>query len=312
MAIEAVWEALELAGVAAQRRVDAVHPCDLYADFTPPDQRGLVAVCGRQPENIRPMRAISVECGKRSDGRWSLRLALLEPALLPVFAALCRDILAFTASGVDEDHLGGAVLSRIQRWRTLLEREAAGLDDGVLRGLIGELTVLETCVLPNCSLQEAIGAWRGPAGAPQDFLLPSGELIEVKAADRDATTVRINGLAQLDGNASKLTLAVVRVQTTGPHATGAITATRLVARLRGRLMDDADALQAFDGALAEMGWHEHPAHDELAVRILHIDSHVVAGEFPRLAPSSVPAGVSEVAYDVLLPSEPDQVWSIET
>lgn len=310
MTIDSVWKELEQAGVPAQKRIDAIHPRDIYADFDPPDQLGLVAVCARKPRECRPMRAISVTWGQRADGRWSLRLALVQPALLPVFSALCRDIVASTAAGVGEDQLGEAVLSRLQRWRSLLERDAAGLDDDVLQGLIGELTVLESHLVPSLSLREAVAAWRGPSGAPQDFLLPSGDLIEVKTAGRDAQSVRINGLSQLDEASSRLTLAVVRLQATGPHATGAVTAPRLVARLRSRLVDDADALSMFEEALAALGWHEHPAHDELAVQVLHVDAHSVAGAFPRLTASSVPAGVAGVVYDVILPAEPDEVWDV--
>jgi hypothetical protein len=308
--IERIWEELARLGTSSQRRIDATHPHDLYADFAPPAQMGLVAVCTRRPQDFRPMRAIALDVGERADGRWSLRMSLSQPALRPVFAALCRDVVASTADGVTDDQLGAAVLARLQRWRALLERDVAGLDDAVLRGLIGELTVLETRLLPHMSLMEAVSAWRGPSGAPQDFLLPSGELIETKAVDRDAAAVRIHGAAQLDGGTAPLILAVVRLQTTAPGSSGATTAPRLVLRVRQRLSGDADALRDFDAGLAAIGWHDHPAHDDLAVRILQVDAYAVLDEFPRLTMADVPFGVGDLDYSVTLPATPTETWNV--
>lgn len=256
------------------------------------------------------MRAIAVEVGERTDGRWSLRLALLQPALLPVFTALCEDIIVFTVAGVPIDQLGAAVLARLQRWRSLLERDAPGLGEDVLRGLIGELSVLESYLFPVTPLLEAVQAWRGPMGAPQDFVLPSGSLIEVKAAERDAPTVRINGAAQLDGGSARLRLAVVRLQATAAGIRGSTTAPRMVARIRDRLTDDADALRDFDLSLSALGWHVHPTHDEFAVRVLQIDVYDVTEGFPRLTSAMVPQGVEDVGYTVILPPTPTETWSV--
>jgi hypothetical protein len=237
--IEQIWQALQIsAGPARQRRVDATHPLDLYADFEPPDRPGLVAVCGCRPPACRPLRALAVEHGQRTDGRWSLRLSLHEPRLLPVFAALCRDIIALTRSGVDEGRLAAAVLGRLDHWRSLLERDSAGLGEAALRGLIGELLVLEQQVLAALPPREAVAAWTGPRGSAQDFLLPSGTRIEVKTIGRDADTVRVNGLGQLDAGADPLLLAVVRVEATGVSAHHAVTVPMLVTRLRDRISAD--------------------------------------------------------------------------
>lgn len=309
MMIEAVWEEQRRAGQSSQRRIDALHPHDLYADFEAPDQIGMVIVCSSRPQDFRPMRAIAVEAGHRADGRWSLRLALLQPLLLPVFAAFCRDIISFTRDGTADADLGDAVLSRLNRWRSLLEREASGLSDEILRGLIGELTVLESHLLQILPADAAIAAWQGPSGAAQDFLLSSGDLIEVKTADRDAQSVHINGLAQLASD-GLLTLAVVRVQATGVAATGAVTAPTLVNRLRGALIEHPDAARAFEASLAVLGWHDHPAHEDVAVRVLHIEAFKVGSGFPKLTPTSVPAGVEEVTYTVSLAGLAFDTWSV--
>jgi hypothetical protein len=302
MSIEELWRQLAAAtGGGAQTRVDAAHPLDIYADVQPPDRVGLAAVCGTRPPEVRPMRALSIEQGKRADGRWTLKLSLLERPLMPVFAALCRDVIACTRSGVDEARLGQVVVQRLVHWRSLLEREAAGLGEAALRGLIGELLVLRDRLLPTLHPAEAIGAWRGPLGAPQDFVLPDGQRIEVKTVGAHADQVRVNGLAQLDPCGDPLTLVVVRAESAPPDARGAVSAPTLIAELRNLLVAEPEALITFEAALNGLGWHEHLSHDAVALRVIGIEDHDVGPDFPRLTRDMVPIGVLDADYAIALP-----------
>ena len=302
--IEQLWQELRSIGSGtSQRRVDASHPLDIYIDFEPPDRLGLVAVCSSVPPTYRSLRAVSVDHARRADGRWSLRLVLEEPSLLAVFAALCRDIVAFTRSGITEARLAAAVLGRLDHWRTLLEQDPSGLGETSLRGLLGELVILDTHVLGILPPAQAVKAWTGPLGTPQDFLLPSGNRIEVKAARRDTATVRINGLQQLDPGQDNLVLMVVRFENTGAAAPDAITAPILVRRLQDRIGDDPEALAAFNTSLSFVGWHDNPVHSSVVVRVVAIDRHDVGIGFPRLTSQSVPAGVEDVDYTITLPRQ---------
>jgi len=97
--IENLWNALRRGGSEAQRRVDAAHPLDLYADFEQPDRPGLVLFCQGKPPDAPSLKAIEIVRRQREDGRWSLRILLDEPQLLPVFAELCRDIIESPETG---------------------------------------------------------------------------------------------------------------------------------------------------------------------------------------------------------------------
>ncbi len=299
--IEELWSELRAAGSrTGQRRIDATHPHDIYADFGA-DRAGLVILTSSRPNEPEPLRSLAIERGLRTDGRWSLHLSLLEPSLVAVFAALCMDIVEATRSGVDEAGLASAVLMRVERWRTLLLRDRAGLDESVLRGLIGELHVLESRVLAAYTPGEAVAAWIGPIAGIQDFLLPDGQRFEVKAIAPNAAHVRINGLEQLNTTAGPIRLLAVRMQRTGTRAPDRVTAPDLIARVRERIVSAPAALLAFDDALASMGWHEHPAHDEFAVVITGLDDYDVDTVFPRLTPDNAPAGVVDADYLIELP-----------
>jgi len=310
--IEQLWQELRSAGsLPRQRRVDADHPHDLYADFAPPDEVALLAICSSPPPAVRPTRAVSVDVGRRNDGRWSLRLALSEPRLIPVFGALCRDIVNATRKGVGDIQLAKAILDRLDRWRSLLDRGGSGLGECRLRGLIGELLFLDLHLMHELPAPAAVACWIGPGGSPQDFLLPTGLRIEVKTVGENATTARINGIEQLDSRSDPLDLAVVRVVTTGRDVPGAVTAPALIQRIRARLEDDSDALLAFENALGCLGWHDDPSHELLAVRPVAVEMHHVGPDFPRLVRGSIPAGVEDADYTIALPPGADVVWETQ-
>src|ERR1700678_4085851 len=91
--IEDLWNLLRREVTGAQRRIDSSHALDLYADFEQPDRPGLALFCEERPHDAPSLKAIGIERRQRQDGRWSLRIYLSEPRLLPVFAELCRDII---------------------------------------------------------------------------------------------------------------------------------------------------------------------------------------------------------------------------
>lgn len=298
--IEDLWVLLSHEATGAQRRVDAKHPLNLYADFESPDKPGLILFCQHQPPDSPSLKAIEVERRQRQDGSWSLRIRLNEPQLLPVFAELCRDIVEFTRTRVDPTRAGGPVLSRIERWRTLLQADPIVLNRSQIRGLIGELLVLET-LLPTIGADAAVTAWTGPLGADQDFRMPSGLKIEVKTLDRDGDRVRINGLGQLDGGGDPLQLAAVRLEDTGQNAVNSITLSKLINRLRAAFASSPVALEKFNARLGFVGWDDKEPLRAEAVRLVRIDWHQVTDTFPCLTFSTVPNSVVDASYLIILP-----------
>jgi hypothetical protein len=302
MKIEDLWHALRGEAIEAQRRVDADHPLDIYADFEPPARPGIIVLCPTRPPDYQSFKSICIERRERHDGRWTLRVSLEEPKLIGVFTELCRDIVDSTRTGIDPARAGSIVLARIDRWRALFLAESAGLDRSAQRGLIGELLVLENTLLQQLGPDEAVSSWTGPLGMAQDFRLPSGLRIEVKAIERDADKVLINGLNQLDGGGDPLRLAVVRLEDTGRQAPDALTVHLLVARLRLRFADWPCALRGFENMLRFVGWDDAQESGQVVVRLVRIDEYEVDDNFPRLIPRSVPSGIVDATYKIALPT----------
>jgi hypothetical protein len=293
--------------MARQQRVDASHPLDLYADFEPPDRPGLVLVTSVRPPDRFPARSIELDVGQRSDGRWTLRMTLEVPALMGVFAELCRDIIESTRKGVPDAEAGATFIDRIASWRRLLDRGPVDLSPSAIRGLIGELTVLREIVLPVLTPPEAVASWTGPYGTPQDFMLPSGLRLEVKAVGANKDSVRINGLEQLDPGEDPLKLMVVRLEATAAGAPNAVTLDVVIERIRKAVAGSSDAQEQLELLLSFAGWKAEKDQGGLVFRIKCIDGYDVGDGFPRLIKTTVPDGVAEASYTVRLP-KPTEQW----
>lgn len=299
--IEDIWQSLRSSSPGPLvRRIDETHPLDLYAEYEHPDRPGLVLICPEEPPRARGLKAVRIDHGDRADGRWWVRLSLMTPDLSAVFRELCRDIVTFTRQGITPQAAPGAVLARVDRWRRLLEEAHDGMTATALRGLIGELLVLETDVLPHFHSDAAVNSWQGPLGAPQDFRLPSGRRIEVKVVQPDAEAVRINGLAQLDGEGEEIALFVIRLEDVHAESENATTAPAVIRRLMGRLEFEPLAANELTSRLAAAGWHEHPHHEQVAVVLKGIQRYAVEASFPRLVRATVPVGVTEADYVIAL------------
>lgn len=304
--IEQLWAHLSTAHAeGAQTRVDSDHPHDIYADLQAPNQVGLIIVGETRPPALRAMRAITIEEGQRGDGRWTLKISLTNPQLRPVFTALCRDIVDCTRTNVDDSHIFSTVVHRLLHWRTMLERDPTGLSETTLRGLLGELVVLRDILFPAFTPLEAVHTWQGPFGAPQDFALPDGRRVEVKTTRTHADTLRINGLDQLDAAGEQLSLVVVRTEETSPGLPNALSVPSLIEQIRGMLTAEPETVSTFNAALAAVHWHDHPAHHDVVLRVVRVDSYEVIEGFPKLTRAVVPNGIVDADYLIALPAQPN-------
>jgi hypothetical protein len=89
----------------------------------------------------------------------------------------------------------GTCIRVLSEWRELLRKNAGVLGESALRGLFGELLVLERIIKSHSSVAVA-DLWRGPDLEPHDFNL-GGHVIEVKTLGHTGSIVEIHGLDQL-------------------------------------------------------------------------------------------------------------------
>ena len=171
--------------------------------------------------------------------------------------------------------------------------QSTGLAPDERAGLYGELVVLRDLMLPAIGA-DAVGAWLGPSGAPQDFAHLS-TAVEVKAAaQRSPGNCHISSEHQLDDASLGALFLVHQVMTADPEG---FTLAELIDELRGDPLVCADQGR-FENGLLAYGWldshRSQYARDRY--RLARRRCFAVRDGFPRLVPSTVPLGVSWVSY----------------
>lgn len=297
--IEEVW-----AAVAAQttehrvfRRVDENHPLDLYAGINQEGHRVLLLVTNREPPSVPVPGAVEVIVTQREDGAWAVIVQLARPELAELFGRLCQDLVETTRSSIRE-HGGEALVQRLHRWRKLLEPgRQTTLSERELRGLLGELWLLDTVVLPRLGLAAGVQAWLGPLDAPQDFLI-GGSLLEVKTVQPGARTIPISSLEQLDSGTTPLFLGVVALAPVDAKTTGAFTTASLVTRIRASLEEEESARTEFELRLADAGYMDVAEYVHHEYRVIEVRYFRVGDGFPCLTRNIVPRGVWHATYEI--------------
>jgi Putative PD-(D/E)XK family member, (DUF4420) len=294
--IEALWQSLVAKGeLGGARRIDATHPCDIYATLADDGRPGLMLVTD-VPLPVAPrLSAVEATTARRQDGRWCLGIWLGVESLRSPFAQLCQDLVDATR-GVSPETAGGFMLARLARWRQLLEGSHA-ISLVELRGLVGELLVLKRCA-EVWAPTDVVDAWVGPLGAPQDFTLPA-LLLEVKTTRPGSPTVQISSLNQLDGP-GKLLLAVVALAEVSPEGQGFQVAS-LVAEIRESLSPESPTARLeFDARLSAAGYRDDDQITQTLFRCDDVRYFEVRAGFPAIRQGDVVAGVVAASYEISL------------
>lgn len=289
------------------RRVDETNPWDVFwaLDY---DRRCMLIVCHTADASVlhRLPRLQEIEVGVETaaaDGRPMLVLRLLESSLRDIFHRLCSDIVSATEHCTTESDAIDAAVARTWRWHHLLRGGGSGLlRPEEQKGLLGELLVLERYILPALGSAAAVTAWRGPLGAPKDFL--AGVIgVECKArGTADIGSIPISSEFQLAGDGLEhLFLHICMLDPSTPDDNSAFTLTDVTKRVRDRISAGGKiATNRYDALLAAAGFHyeddytgESWVGGERAI-------YRIAKSFPRLTPSSVPASVTHISYMLTL------------
>jgi len=236
-------------------------------------------------------------------GARMLVLRLVESAHRDIFYRLCLDIVASAGNATTEHEAVNLFLARTWRWHHLLRGGGDGrLTTEEQKGLIGELIVLETLILPNLTVLDAVSTWRGPLGAPKDFEI-GRVCIEAKARRGAATPyVAISSEYQLDvSGIDTLFLYVAELDQEQSAAKEGFTLTDIARRCRDTISSrDSGAVERFEALLTSTGfrWEDDYADTRWTQGRHHV--YRIDGNFPAITAASCPAGISNVRYSLSL------------
>jgi hypothetical protein len=215
-----------------------------------------------------------------------------------LFCSLLADLLSqlpLSAGGP-----AAALARRLTAWQRMLSRgQLTGMAPPERAGLYGELLVLRDLILPAIG-SDALRAWSGPSGAPQDFAYLSTS-VEVKTVSRPSPgSCRISNEHQLDDTSLSALFLVHQVVVIAAEG---FTLAELIDELRGDPLVRAD-LACFENCLLEYGWLDahRTQYAQDRYQLARRRGFSIGDDFPRLVPLTLPLGISDVSYTLDLSS----------
>lgn len=299
--IELRWQSLEPAPEKPIfQLLDTEHPLKFYIGREMTGEYLFLLVDPEKPSPVRNMRSVQVKSFERADGQWALLLSLSQPELAGIFSLLCEDLVASTRDLQAGKAGAGFVSRRLASWRRLLEDgRVALLSPSEVRGLFGELWVLDRYFLEKLGNMGGVRSWVGPLGADQDFQT-ADEACEIKTIHPDATVISISSEMQLYSSTRSLSVAVLSLDEAQDGAGTSLNG--LVAGLRRKLVEDPEALSLLDERLAVAGYLVREEYNLPVFRVVDARTFSVNDDFPRILPAAVHSGVISVRYQVMLAS----------
>jgi len=155
--------------------------------------------------------------------------------------------------------------------------------------------------LPSLGASNALVAWRGPLGGAKDFVV-GRTAIESKVRTTEGAQVFVSSEFQLDdANLARLFLHVSVLDSASAADDQGFTITEVALRLRKPFLQTDEQLGVrFDALLTAAGffYEDDYAHYRWASGGHSI--YRVTGAFPRLIPSTLPNGITNVKYTLSL------------
>jgi hypothetical protein len=217
---------------------------------------------------------------------------------------MSEDIMQFIESNVeafDDSRLFQAFLSRISAWQEFMRKGGDGLLSCEAEvGLFGELSILHELVSTGVPMQLAVDSWQGPFDATHDFKFALGALEVKSTRSTNGFPVTVSSLEQLD---DFLTQPIFLVGVKLAQSSMGVRLPELVSSIRDNLVNDVNAMTAFDIRLLSAGFFDGLS-EMYATRFVRLDFKVwsVSGTFPRLTRTSVSREILNARYEIDLDS----------
>lgn len=253
------------------------------------------------PQNLavasgRRLSLIAAELPGLPSGRGAVVVQLKDEQFEDLFEQLGSCLLDEIRTKNSPAEAVHAAVRQIERWRRFLERRREILSPEEVRGLIGELAILERLIF-RIGAHEAIRSWKAPSGSIRDFEC-SDVSIEVKTfMTSTGASVRINDPLQLEPEQGVPLLLACQELARSQQAECMLPGH--IARIVRLLSHDIALVEEFENVLAMAGYlgvHADLYIESYAVGTTH--AMEVRDGFPRICPADVPPHVVGVQFSL--------------
>ncbi len=284
----------------AFKRVDSTHPLDLYIGIDDMARWTILLICPSRPKHFSSSKMIYGAIGERIDGRWSVSLSLIDDTYRDMFVLFCSDIIDSSRNIQNKDNGTRFIIKRYEEWKKMLANSKGEmLSPEEIKGLLGELFILNTELVELFGSDEAVLSWTGPRFAHQDFIF--GDIwYEVKTISSSQDYVQISSIEQLD-SAGIGHLVIIHADQTSITNNRATNVNMIYRQLLNRLTDD-DTRELFCNTLLKFGYYPRPEYEEsdYTFEIKDVIHYSISEDFPCLRKNLIPSAVAKAVYMISL------------
>lgn len=301
------WSGIKLPDVGFNNlRVDPTH---LHDFFWGKDAQGLCLLLLEIEEQLTKylekrlveLRGVKSDIRRQPDGRIYFILCLQNVEDADIFYRLCIDLIDRTRDVIGQKIAIDIIHKRLKRWKLFLSSSKSNLLTAhEVQGLFAELEFLRTCLVISREQTTLLEGWKGPLDGPHDFVF-GDYAVEIKSVSGSQKNhVRISSENQLVTHLDRLFLQVIFLAEFHDCKHG-ISLNQMVANVR-QMISDADNMDLFDSRLHDAGYIELRDYDTPCYSVTQQKAFIVKENFPRITPETLSNGLTNVSYDISLPS----------
>lgn len=218
-----------------------------------------------------------------------------------IFPVLVQDVYDYIKQSENETTLVRRLVTRLHCWQVFLKRHRlARLPESKVIGLWGELWYLKSRLIPYIGIDASIRCWRGPDGCNQDFEF-GGIAVEIKTtASNPHEKVSISNLRQLEVD-GLIDLYLYHIAV-AVHQDSGISLPELIDQIRSQIASCPNAIESFNEKLFQTGYLDSEAgwYRRTGFHTIKQNAYKIGSGFPRITLESVPNGVGDIKYSIVL------------
>ena len=279
------------------QRIDPDYKVNVFLGYNDDGNMSMIITEDGSDEKVSSSKLIDVKLKRRSDQKLALSFDLLDMHYAPMFVMFCKDVIIVCEESGKDKAIKNAVV-RWKYWKELFGKKHSQLLDRLeIKGLIGELYVLDSLFARKYGYKTAVSSWMGPAMGHKDYEI-GDTWYEIKTINDGANQFIVSSIEQLDSDYSGH-IIVVRVDETSEINESATNLNKIIYSIVDEI-EDIEVLNLFRNKLSNVGYFSDPYYDDFNYIIKGSDMYLVNDDFPRIKRDAVSSSIGNAKYTILL------------
>ncbi|MFL2133498.1 PD-(D/E)XK motif protein [Desemzia sp. FAM 24101] len=251
---------------------------------------------------IKSTELIQVSKYKIPDNKMAVLFSLSDDSLLSIFISFAIDLESVIEK--NPSITINEIYNRYVYWQRMFKVEANKISEMLVKGLVGELNILDQFMIPKYGVQEAIRGWVGTEKNHKDFSYSDGMWYEAKTINIGKLSVKISSIEQLQADTEGV-LLITEIEKAGIGNPNGVRLFDLLNKIKN-IIDSEDTVLSFFNKINDLGISldvfSDPNHEgNLHRYLIHkVSNYLVNTDFPKLNREELPVSVGAVNYELIL------------